>query len=117
MSQYIGGRLFSDAGQLQTVDGSGGVSNAKYPAGMFPGWACDSTDKSYVYDLVASAVPAGAVFINGVAFTQAGVMYVSSDTPAASDVSINGFKVWMKDGIYNNSQVEFMGNDFFANIS
>lgn len=91
MSQLIGGRLFSDAGQMSALDGSGGV-----PAGstFINGWGTQgSTGKPYVEQLGASAVPAGAVQINGISFHQDGRMYVTTDAPAAADAGIGGMKV------------------------
>lgn len=91
MSQLIGGRLFSDAGQMQALDGSGGV-----PAGstFINGWAAQgSTGKPYVHQLGASAVPAGAVQINGISFHADGRMYVTTQAPATADVSIGGVNV------------------------
>lgn len=114
MTQNIGGRLFSDAGQLQVLDGSGGVpAGSSFPQDLFPGWACDSGGSSYIYDLGASAVPATAKFIQGIAFTQGGAMYVSSDAPAASDVSVMGIKV-RADGAMRMSSSAVGSSDAFV---
>lgn len=81
MTQRIGGRLFSDAGQMQALDASGGV-----PAGavMLGGWATKSSGEPYVHDLAGSTVPATAVFIGGFAHHQDGRRYVTTDAPSGA---------------------------------
>jgi len=91
MTQSIGGKLFSDAGQMSALNAAAGV-----PAGasFINGWAVEgATGKPYVENLGASAVPAAAQFINGLAFHQDGRLYVTTVAPAASDQSIGGFNV------------------------
>lgn len=81
MTAFLNGRQFSDAGQLQALDGSGGV-----PAGSFfyEGWAMSGDGEPYVEDLEANAVPAGAHFISGIAFNEDGCMYVTTDAPSSA---------------------------------
>lgn len=89
MTALVNGRLFSDAGQLSALDGSGGV-----PAGSFfyEGWAMSGDGKPYVEDLEGDAVPAAAHFISGIAFHADGRMYVTTDAPSGASF-ISGFAV------------------------
>lgn len=112
MTQYIGGRNFADTGQMQALDGSGGV-----PAGatFIGGWATQgSTGKPYVQDLVASAVPAAAVLIGGIAFHQDGRMYVTTQAPAAADMDMGGIGV-RTDGAMRVSTSAVDATDQFIN--
>ena len=90
MTAFINGRQFSDAGQLQAQDGSGGV-----PAGSFfyQGWAMDEDGVPYMEDLASAAVPTGATFISGIAFNEDGCMYVTTDAVDAADQFISGMAV------------------------
>lgn len=87
MSAFLSGRLFSDAGQLQALDGSGGVPEGSMFLG---GWGTAQAGGPYVEDLNASAVPAEAVFIGGLAFHQDGRLYVTTEAVADGDVYLGG---------------------------
>lgn len=90
MSVRNGQLLFSDAGQLQAVNGAAGV-----PAGaeMHGGWAVKTTGEPYVEDLNTSAVPAAAVFLGGMAHHIDGRLYVTTQAPAAADQGIGALLV------------------------
>lgn len=90
MTAFVSGRLFSDAGQLQAADGSGGVPAS---AVFLGGWATSQAGSPYVEDLNASAVPAGSPKISGLAFNQDGRLYVTTETVDAGDAYIGGQRV------------------------
>ncbi len=110
MTMYINGRQFSDAGQMQATDGSGGV-----PAGSFfyEGWAMTQEGRVYVWDLGASAVPADAKFISGVAFNDDGAMYVTTQAPS-SPRFISGIAI-RNDGAMHVSTSAVSSGDSFIN--
>lgn len=105
MTAFINGRLYSDAGQLQALNGAAGVPSGAF---LYEGWAADSAGSPYVEDLGAGAVPAAAKFPSGtfagVAFHEDGRMYVTTQAPAAGDAFVGGIAV-RQDGAMRVSTV------------
>ncbi len=77
------GHLFTDAGQMTAINGAAGV-----PAGstVLSCWAHAAGGNPYVEDLGIAAVPAAAVFANGLCFHADGRLYVTTEAVAATDV-------------------------------
>lgn len=111
MTQYIGGKQFSDAGQLQVISASSSL-----PAGAvyLGGWACKATGEVYVIDQGASAVPAGAVFVGGVACHQDGRVYVTTQAVASTDKFLGGFAVRQDGALRVNTSAVTAGDSLIG---
>jgi hypothetical protein len=88
---YINGKLFSDDGALQCINSTPESTDVR-----INGWAVRSSGDllgyPHIQNLSSAAVPAGAAIINGLAFTQTGILYVTTDTPS-DPVYVAGFAV------------------------
>lgn len=86
MTSYIGARAVSDDQALLVAPRTGSLVN-EYNIG---GWAASTDGFSYIEELATDAVPSTAAFVDGIAHTQDGARYVTSDLPASSDVNVDG---------------------------
>jgi hypothetical protein len=86
----MAGKLFTQTGQMQAVNGAAGV-----PAGttILGGWAVNSASKPYVENLNASTVPAGSIRLGGVAYHSDGRLYVTTEAAANGDVRLGAYRV------------------------
>lgn len=109
MTQKLGGLLFSDAGQLQALDGSAGVPVGSSKIG---GWAVKSTGEPYVHNLGSFPPAETPVYLGGCAFHQDGRRYVTTDAPS-SPRYIGGFAVRTLDGALYVSTSAVTGTDRF----
>lgn len=78
--------------QVKTVLIYSAAHDATQRAANYSYFANGPTGTVYVEDLASAAVPAGSVFINGIAHNQNGRMYVTTDAPS-SPMYLNGFAV------------------------
>jgi len=66
------------------------------------GWARDSTGKGYATS-AGSAVPAGAIKYQGLAFTALGALYVTDSAVASTATSHQGFSIRADGALHVNS--------------
>jgi hypothetical protein len=82
------GMLVLDNGELQVVDGTGGVLAT---AVFIDGWAVDKLGKPYVIDVGVGAIPGTAIMNDGAWFSPAGALYVTTQGPNVGDYLGNFF--------------------------
>jgi hypothetical protein len=91
MSTALGGIPFSDAGALQVqLRPDTGVPSTEPRNG---GWAVASALNAAYFEPAGAAVPAAAVELGGIAFTQDGAIYLTQDGSSGTFASIGGHKV------------------------
>ena len=100
---------------------NGGVSLEPAPTTLptgtpiFDGWALDPLGFAYFTDLGTAAVPSGSVMNKGIAYSNTGILYVTTDTTGPFFTATGGIKV-RADGAVLLSSNTTTANAFIAGI-